>query len=173
MTAGGAPLVIGLGANLGTDAAIVARFVDVVAALAARGPTRTSRVYRSAALTAGDPDFLNAAVALTPTAPWSPLAVLAALHALEAGHGRVRAGARRWGPRPLDLDVLVWGDLELALPTLVVPHPRVHERSFALAPLIDLLGPDWVLPGRGVALGALAEVAGPPLAVTAYVLGAS
>ena len=162
-------LVIGLGANLGADAAIVARFDDVARALAARGAVRASRVYRSAALTPGDPPFLNAALAVRLAAPWAPLEALAALQALEARHGRDRDREGRWGPRPLDLDVLLWGAQVLALPRLTVPHPRLHERAFALVPALELVG-DVALPGRADSLGTLAAVAGPVLEPTGYVI---
>lgn len=162
-------IVIGLGANRGDDAAIVARFDDVARSLAAYGRVRASRVYRSDALTAGDPPFLNAALAIDPFAPWEPLDALAVLQAIEARHGRDRASEGRWGPRPLDLDVLLWGARVIDLPRLTVPHPRLHERAFALVPALELVG-DVALPGGTATLTALAAVAGPPLELTAYAL---
>ena len=136
-------VVIGLGANRGDDAAIVARFDDVARALAIHGAVRASAVYRSDALTPGDPPFLNAALAVRLSTPCAPRAFLVELQALEARHGRDRAREGRWGPRPLDLDVLLWGDAVLDEPTLTVPHPRLHERAFALCPLAEL-APDRV-----------------------------
>jgi 7,8-dihydro-6-hydroxymethylpterin-pyrophosphokinase len=94
--------------------------------------------------------------------------VLAALHGLEARAGRDRAREGRWGARTLDLDLLVWSDRTVATARLVVPHPRLAERSFALAPLVDLLGPAAVAPGLPAPLGALLAKAGPPLVVTDY-----
>ncbi|MEZ4399073.1 MAG: 2-amino-4-hydroxy-6-hydroxymethyldihydropteridine diphosphokinase [Kofleriaceae bacterium] len=173
MTSAGAAVLIGLGANRGTDDEQLARFDDAVARLAARGAVRCSAVYRSAALSAGDPDFLNAAVAWTPATPWSPHALLDWLHAIEVAHGRDRRYEHRWGPRTLDLDVLAWGDHRLVWPRLVIPHPRAHERSFVLAPLRDLVGDAWIVPGTGATLAALAERAGPPLTRTAYSVTAS
>lgn len=161
-------VIVGMGANVGDDDAIVARFADVVAALAAWGPVRVSRVYRSPALTAGDPAFLNAAVAVEPALPPSQDELLDALQAIEARHGRVRE--RVWGPRTLDLDVLVWGPRRIATARLTVPHPRAHERSFALRPLIDLLGDGTILPGMVASIGDLAADAGPAIEGTAYAI---
>lgn len=163
-----APFAIGLGANLGDDAARLGRFAAVAAWWARHGAVTTSRVYRSAALTPGQPDYLNAALAVAPRRPWPPHRVLAALHGLEARAGRDRAREGRWGARTLDLDLLVWGDRTVATARLVVPHPRLAERSFALAPLVDLFGPAAVAPGLPAPLGALLAEAGPPLAVTDY-----
>lgn len=163
-------IVVGMGANVGEERAIVARFDAVAAALARRGPVRASRVYRSAALVEGDPDFLNASVALELRLPPSQDEFLDELQALEVAHGRDRSAERRWGPRTLDLDVLVWGPRRITTPRLVVPHPRVHERSFALRPLCDLLGEGQILPGHTVPIGELAAAAGPPIEPTAYAI---
>jgi 2-amino-4-hydroxy-6-hydroxymethyldihydropteridine diphosphokinase len=89
----------------------------------------------------GQPPYLNAVVELSTTA--SPRELLERCRALEAAAGRVRA--ERHGPRTLDVDVLVVGDLSVAEPDLVVPHPRLWERRFVLAPLADL-APDLVSP---------------------------
>nr|MBA3542127.1 2-amino-4-hydroxy-6-hydroxymethyldihydropteridine diphosphokinase [Deltaproteobacteria bacterium] len=73
--------------------------------------------------------------------------------------GRERSAETRWGPRAIDLDVLLWGDRTIrhaGPPALEVPHPRLAERRFALLPLIDLYGDDRVVPGRRDTLGALA-----------------
>ncbi len=89
-------------------------------------------------------DYLNAVVILDTLRGPRPL--LAALLDIEAGAGRIRR--ERWGPRPLDLDVLLYGDAMFDLPGLVVPHPRMHQRRFVLAPLAEVW-PDAVVPGRG------------------------
>jgi len=65
--------------------------------------------------------------------------------------GRARAREVRWGPRPIDLDVLVWGERAVRTPELEVPHPLLGERKFALAPLVALLGEAFVVPGLGAA----------------------
>ncbi len=111
-----------------------------------------SRLYASRPLGPQDqPDFINA-VALLET-HLSPLALLDQLQALEQRHRRVRA--RRWGPRTLDLDLLLFDDSMLALPRLVVPHPELRQRAFVVMPLLEL-APQLVLP-NGERLAAAAD----------------
>jgi 2-amino-4-hydroxy-6-hydroxymethyldihydropteridine diphosphokinase len=100
---------------------------------------------------ADQPPYLNAAVAIETELP--PRALLDALLAVEGELGRVRDGTR-WAPRTIDLDLLLYGDLELDEPGLTVPHPHLHERRFALEPLLDL-DPGLVVPGRGPVAGLL------------------
>ncbi|HEY1315610.1 MAG TPA: 2-amino-4-hydroxy-6-hydroxymethyldihydropteridine diphosphokinase, partial [Gaiella sp.] len=88
--------------------------------------------------------FLNAAAAVDTTL--APGAFLYVLLGIEETLGRVRG--ERWGPRTVDLDLLLYGELVLEEPELVVPHPRLHERRFVLEPLAEL-APDAVVPGRG------------------------
>ena len=96
---------------------------------------------------AGQADYLNAVVALEPFLPYAePAALLAALLALERRHGRLRR--ERWGARTLDLDLLAHGDRTLRQPGLALPHPRMMERAFVLAPLCELL-PGWRHPESG------------------------
>jgi 2-amino-4-hydroxy-6-hydroxymethyldihydropteridine diphosphokinase len=107
---------------------------------------RVSRLYRTAPW--GDrsqAEFINAVVQLS--SPLVPLTLLDRLLAMESELGRMRPG-RRWGPRPIDLDVLLAGDRILRLPQLVLPHPRMHRRRFVLEPL-QALAPDLVIPARG------------------------
>jgi 2-amino-4-hydroxy-6-hydroxymethyldihydropteridine diphosphokinase len=124
--------VVGLGANLGdrlstmrTALAELARVARVEA---------TSRVYESPALGPPQPDYLNAAALVE----WEgePEALLDALLAIEAKLGRVRR--EKWGPRTIDLDVLWIEGHEVRTPRLVVPHPELPERAFAVAPLLDV-----------------------------------
>jgi 2-amino-4-hydroxy-6-hydroxymethyldihydropteridine diphosphokinase len=91
------------------------------------------------------PRFLNAAAAVETAL--SPRDLLGRLLAIERAMGRTRTGPR-FGPRTIDLDLLVYDDVELDEPGLTVPHPRLHERRFALEPLAEL-EPDLVVPGRG------------------------
>lgn len=163
-------LVIGLGGNVGSDDQLLARFDDVAADFARRGRVRASHVYRSDALVAGDPPFLNAALAVTPDERLTPEEVLALTQALEKRHGRRRESEAYWGPRPLDLDLLVWGKLQHRTPTLRIPHPRVHQRSFTLRPLIDLLGGDFVIPGHHETLTRLVQTAAPPITATDFAI---
>ena len=96
---------------------------------------------------ADQPDFVNAAALLETTL--APRALLDALLAIERAHGRERAAdGTRWGPRTLDLDLLLHGDLVIDEPGLVVPHPQLHARAFVLVPLAEV-APDAVVPGRG------------------------
>jgi 2-amino-4-hydroxy-6-hydroxymethyldihydropteridine diphosphokinase len=92
------------------------------------------------------PRFLNGAVALE--TDLDPRALLEALLDVERALGRVRGAGPRYGPRPIDLDLLLHGDAVLDEPGLVLPHPRLHERLFALEPLAEL-DPALVVPGRG------------------------
>jgi 2-amino-4-hydroxy-6-hydroxymethyldihydropteridine diphosphokinase len=147
------PLVIGLGGNVGGAAAILERFRRAREALGALGEVRAAPLYRTAPIGPAQPAFLNTAVRLR-SADLSPAALLATVRELEHLLGRDRRGEARWGPRPIDLDVLVWGGRVLRSPELEVPHPRLAERRFALAPLAALLGDAFEIPGAG-AVGAL------------------
>jgi 2-amino-4-hydroxy-6-hydroxymethyldihydropteridine diphosphokinase len=88
-------------------------------------------------------------------------ALLAALHGIELAHGRERP--YRNAPRTLDLDVLLYGNQVIDTPSLQVPHPRMHERAFVLAPLLEI-APDADIPGRGPANGFLSVVASQEIA---------
>ncbi len=139
----GARVVVGLGANLGEALATLQAAVGEIAALDGVTVLAASPVYRTAPVGGPDqPDYHNAAVLLD--VERAPLELLRALQAIELGHGRERLV--RWGPRTLDLDVLLWGEEAIDLPDLAVPHPRLVERRFALEPLLDV-APDAVLPG--------------------------
>jgi 2-amino-4-hydroxy-6-hydroxymethyldihydropteridine diphosphokinase len=125
---------VGLGANLGEPQRALA---DALAALARVPDTRlvrSSRVYRSAPVDAGGPDFLNAVAQLETrlTAP----GLLAQLQAIEDAAGRERP--YRNAPRTLDLDLLLYGSARIASARLTVPHPRLRERAFVLLPLQEL-----------------------------------
>ena len=124
---------IGIGSNLGE------RLVHVDRALAALGELGTvlalSSLYRTQPWgRRNQPWFLNA-VALLET-EMAPLDLLESLLAIENGLGRARA--QHWGPRTIDLDVLLYDDLEIAVPQLTLPHPRLRERAFALVPLAEI-----------------------------------
>jgi 2-amino-4-hydroxy-6-hydroxymethyldihydropteridine diphosphokinase len=132
---------VGLGANLGdregTILAAVSRLDGVVAVSVLR---ETDPVGFE-----DQPRFLNGVAALDTELP--PRALLDRLLEVEQSLGRTREGPR-FGPRTIDLDLLVYGDLELDEPGLTIPHPRLHERRFALEPLAEL-APELVVPGRG------------------------
>ena len=155
------PLVIGLGGNVGSEAAILERFFrarEALGVLAAPGSLRSAPLYRSAPIGPSQPAYLNTAVRLgmdgTP-----PGALIDTLLELEHLLGRARERESRWGPRPIDLDVLVWGTRQLRTPELEVPHPRLADRKFALAPLVRLLGEDFVVAVVGTAGDLLQRVA--------------
>lgn len=122
---------LALGSNLGDRRA---RLRDAVAGLP--GVVAVSGVYETDPVggPAGQPPYLNAVVELE--TDLSPPELLEVAHELEAAAGRERA--ERWGPRTLDVDVLLVGDLSVDEPDLVVPHPRMWERPFVLVPLHDL-----------------------------------
>lgn len=105
-----------------------------------------SWIYRTAPIGfAAQPDFCNAVLAIR--TPLTPIALLESMLELERQTGRQR-GSERNGPRPLDLDLLLHDDTELALPELSLPHPRLTHRAFVLAPLIDVLGPHALVAGQ-------------------------
>jgi 2-amino-4-hydroxy-6-hydroxymethyldihydropteridine diphosphokinase len=119
---------------------------------------RASRLYRTPPWgNPSQPDFVNA-VALLDT-QLDPRDLLDGLLGVEREFGRVRAtdGSDRWGARTLDLDLLLHGDTQIDEPGLRVPHPHLHERAFALLPLVEVM-PDAVIPGRGRARDQLAAV---------------
>jgi 2-amino-4-hydroxy-6-hydroxymethyldihydropteridine diphosphokinase len=131
---------LGLGSNLGDRAAMLQLAVDDLAAADGIRVVAVSGVYETAPV--GGPeqdDFLNAVVAIE--TGLSARALLAVAQGIEAHAGRVRTV--RWGPRSLDVDVLLVGDEQVDEPDLQVPHPRLYERGFVLAPLRDV-APDLV-----------------------------
>ena len=137
---------VGLGANLDDPVQQVRRACDELGTIPSSRVLGRSPLYRSAPLGPPDqPDYINAVVALETTL--APLALLAALRAIEQQHGRRRDGTR-WGPRTLDLDVLLYGDLVQTTAELTLPHPGLHERVFVLYPLHDV-APELEVPGRG------------------------
>jgi 2-amino-4-hydroxy-6-hydroxymethyldihydropteridine diphosphokinase len=151
---------VGLGANVG-DAA--ARLRWAAGELGALGAVRLSSLWATAPIgpVVDQPWFLNAVAELR--TDLAPRALLGVLLGIEARAGRDRAHEVAKGPRALDLDLLLYDDLvlvEATEPALVVPHPRLYERAFALAPLEELVGPGFALPG-GATVGELLRAALP------------
>jgi 2-amino-4-hydroxy-6-hydroxymethyldihydropteridine diphosphokinase len=141
----GAAAYIGLGANLEDPAAQVMAGMAALGALPHTRLVAQSSLYRTAPVGYADqPDFINA-VAQVET-DLSPRELLNALLATEIERGRVRQFPN--APRTLDLDVLLYGALQLHEDGLTVPHPRMHERAFVLVPLAEI-APRCVIPGRG------------------------
>ncbi len=151
------PILVALGSNLGDRAANLRAALRLMRE-AGIVPERVSSVWESEPVPAGQPSYLNAVAVVETALP--PLELLAALKEIEHALGR-RPGPR-WGPRPIDLDILFYSGVELSTPDLVIPHPLVAERAFVLAPLSEVhSGP---LPGLGrTVLELLAEA--PPLGV--------
>jgi len=148
--------LVGLGGNLGDAAATVRHAFKDLDALPHTRLLRASRLYRSRAWGRTDqPDFINAVAMLQTTLGAREL--LDALLGIEHDAGRERHADERWGPRILDLDLLLYGDAVIDEPGLHVPHPHLHERSFALAPLVEI-APDAMIPGVGSARAALAAM---------------
>ncbi|MET0548466.1 MAG: 2-amino-4-hydroxy-6-hydroxymethyldihydropteridine diphosphokinase [Xanthomonas sp.] len=138
---------IGLGGNLGDAAATLRAALAALDTLPQTRLLRASQLYRSPAWGREDqPDFINAAALVTTTLPAPDL--LQALLALEARHGRQRLPGERWGPRTLDLDLLLYAQAVIDLPGLQVPHPFLHERAFVLLPLAEIAA-EAAIPGHG------------------------
>jgi 2-amino-4-hydroxy-6-hydroxymethyldihydropteridine diphosphokinase len=145
---------VGLGANLGPREVTLLRAVDLLAEAEGVDVVAVSQLRETDPVGVVDqPMFLNGAVALETSL--SARDLLALLLAVERELGRVRA--ERWGPRTVDLDLLVYGDDVVDEPGLRVPHPRVRERRFALEPLAEL-DPDLAIPGLGRVSDALAAL---------------
>jgi 2-amino-4-hydroxy-6-hydroxymethyldihydropteridine diphosphokinase len=137
---------IGIGSNLDDPERQVRSAIAALARVPRSRLLRASRLFRTAPWGKADqPAFVNAAAAVSTSL--SPRALLDALLAIEREHGRERDGTR-WGPRVIDLDILLYGDARLDEAGLHVPHPHLGERAFVLLPLADL-DPALDVPGQG------------------------
>ena len=147
---------VGLGSNLGDPESTVRQGIAALAQAPLTQVVAASSLYRSAPLGhAGQPDFVNAVAQVSTGLP--PHSLLAAMLAIEHSNGRERSF--RNAPRTLDLDLLLYDADAIRAEGLVVPHPRMHERAFVLAPLLEI-APDCVIPGLGHASDWLARCAG-------------
>ena len=145
---------VGLGANLGPREVTLLRAVDLLAAADGVEIVSVSQLRETDPVGVVDqPPFLNGAVAIDTTL--APRELLDVLLETERALGRVRA--EPWGPRTIDLDLLVYGDEVVDEPGLRVPHPRLGERQFALEPLADL-DPALEIPGLGSVAAARAAL---------------
>lgn len=150
---------IGLGSNLAGPVAQVSQALEALDRLPQTRLLKQSSLYRSAPVGYLDqPDFINA-VAQVETA-LAPHALLDALLALEQTCGRTRDF--KDAPRTLDLDVLLYDDLQHHEHGLTLPHPQMHRRAFVLRPLLEI-APDCIIPGIGAAAEALPACAGQEL----------
>jgi 2-amino-4-hydroxy-6-hydroxymethyldihydropteridine diphosphokinase len=142
---------VGLGANVGPREVTLLRAVDLLAEADDVEVLAVSQLRETEPVGVLDqPSFLNGAVRVETSL--APRVLLELLLGIERSLGRVRA--ERWGPRSVDLDLLVYGDETVDEPGLRIPHPRLHQRRFALEPLAEL-DPDLVVPGLGPVSAAL------------------
>ena len=155
------PVLIALGGNLGDVRAAFRTALDELHATAGVRVTAAGRAYRTPAVGAdAGGAFLNAAATLETTLP--PRALLDELHRLEAAAGRTRGV--RWGPRPLDLDLILYGDRRIADDRLTVPHPALPWRRFVLDPACEVAA-EWPVPGGGTVAGLRTALLARPLPV--------
>jgi 2-amino-4-hydroxy-6-hydroxymethyldihydropteridine diphosphokinase len=139
---------VGLGSNLGDGQSLINQALGELDRQRGIGLLRRSSLYSSGAWGFEDqPDFINAVAELDSSL--SATELLAVLLATEKKGGRVRS-TLRWGPRTIDLDLLLYGQDVLRIEGLEVPHPRMHLRAFVLLPLIELV-PEIEIPGIGPA----------------------
>jgi len=138
---------IGLGSNLDDPEEQVLRASRAVANLPESREIAFSGLYRSDPMGPQDqPSYINAVMALDTTL--SPFELLASLQTIERDHGRVRKGVR-WGPRTLDLDILLYGRACVRTESLIIPHAGLAQRPFVLYPLAEIAPPDLTIPGKG------------------------
>ncbi|MDU9041300.1 2-amino-4-hydroxy-6-hydroxymethyldihydropteridine diphosphokinase [Pseudomonas corrugata] len=131
-------IYIGMGSNLAEPAAQLRSALQALASLPDSRFVGVSAFYQSDSLLPGQPRYTNAVAALD--SQLAPLDLLDALQAIETGQGRERL--ERWGPRTLDLDILLYGDRLIDEPRLKVPHYHMHARAFVLYPLAELAPAD-------------------------------
>jgi 2-amino-4-hydroxy-6-hydroxymethyldihydropteridine diphosphokinase len=137
------PAYIGVGSNMGDSTARVKSAFEALGKLPQSRVVACSRLYRTRPFgPVQQGDFINAAAGML--TQLTPQALLAGLREIEAEQGRQRT--ERWGPRTLDLDLLVYGSLRVESPELTVPHPGISERGFVLVPLADI-APTLLVPG--------------------------
>lgn len=146
---------IGLGSNLDDPQKQLQRAIEALQRIPESRLTAVSPLYRSKPMgPAEQPDYVNG-VAMFDTC-LEPLVLLDALQSIETTQGRVRSG-ERWGPRTLDLDLLLYGSEVIDLPRLQVPHPGITQRGFVLRPLFDL-APELTFPDGLTLRDAMASI---------------
>lgn len=147
---------VGYGGNLGDVEITLAEALWAIDGLPQTSIRAQSALYRTKPWGQTDqPDFLNGVVELQTR--MTPRVLLEHLLAIEERFGRVRANEERWGPRTLDLDLLVFGDEVIDEPGLHVPHPRLRERAFVLVPLAEI-APSLQIVGQGKVSDLLGQV---------------
>lgn len=135
---------IGLGSNLGDSRSILDGAIDRLISHPQIDLIAVSSWHMTAPIGPPQPDYLNGCATIQTSL--EPLELLNVLHSIESAFGRVRTEV--WGARTLDLDLLLYDDLIIDLPTLQIPHPRMIERAFVLVPLAEI-APDWAEPKSG------------------------
>jgi 2-amino-4-hydroxy-6-hydroxymethyldihydropteridine diphosphokinase len=145
-------VVIGLGGNIGSVLDTLNQAIAILDQTPGITVIQGSSWYQSHPVGPPQPDFINGCVLLEVTL--SPQALLQTLLAIEQHFGRIRQ--ERWGPRTLDLDLIFYGNQQLNLPQLQIPHPQCHLRSFVLVPLAEI-APDWIDPRSGQRVSTLVK----------------
>lgn len=143
---------IGLGSNLGDSRAILEAALSSIDQTPGITVKACSSWYKTAPIGPAQPDYLNRCAVLE--VELSPHKLLETLLGIEQEFGRVRL--EHWGPRTLDLDIVLFDDLILETPDLKIPHPRMQERAFVLVPLAEI-APDWIEPVSGVTISQLVQ----------------
>lgn len=138
---------VGLGSNMDDPVSKVRAGMAALETMPETELKRCSSLYRSAPIgVENQPDFVNAVCRLS--TGLSSTALLDRLLAIEAAHGRRRPPGLSGGPRPLDLDLLLYDEQVCESPRLTLPHPRLHKRAFVLLPMVEI-APEVVVPGKG------------------------
>jgi 2-amino-4-hydroxy-6-hydroxymethyldihydropteridine diphosphokinase len=148
----GKRIAIALGSNLGDSRTILDNATQILAQTIGITLKAQSSWYQTAPVGPPQPDYLNGCALLE--VQLTPQELLETLLKIEVQFGRVRQ--ERWGPRTLDLDLLLFDDLILETPSLQLPHPRMIERAFVLVPLAEI-APNWVEPVSGKAIAQLVQ----------------
>ncbi|RUT06730.1 hypothetical protein DSM106972_029870 [Dulcicalothrix desertica PCC 7102] len=138
---------IALGSNIGDSHTILLGAIDAIAQTPGIRLISQSSLYRTKAVGPPQPDYLNGCVLLQ--VEMIPELLLEVLLKIENKFGRLRG--ERWGPRTLDLDILLYSDRIIETPKLQIPHPRMRERAFVLVPLMEI-APDWIDPVSGLTI---------------------
>lgn len=143
---------IALGSNLGNSSEYLIKSTESLSRLPNITLLAKSSLYKTKAVGPPQPDYLNGCITIK--TELTPDLLLEKLLEVENRFGRIRQ--ERWGPRTLDLDLLLYDDLILESPNLQIPHPRMHERAFVLVPLAEIAA-DWVEPVSKLTIKELLE----------------
>ncbi|MFH7028797.1 MAG: 2-amino-4-hydroxy-6-hydroxymethyldihydropteridine diphosphokinase [Heteroscytonema crispum UTEX LB 1556] len=152
LTTKGILSAIALGSNLGDSLAILEAALKNLDQTSGITVKSHSSWYKTAPIGPPQPDYLNGCAILE--VELSPQELLETLLGVEQEFGRVRL--EHWGPRTLDLDLLLFDDLVLDTPTLQIPHPRMTQRAFVLLPLAEI-APNWIEPVSGLTISELVQ----------------